>query len=71
MGERKMPKVMIDMEMPCCCAECKLNYYSHWAGTHRCVITQEKCDFKIPEPLIVSGFKRPSWCPLQEVKECK
>lgn len=56
-----MPKVMIEMEMPQYCGECRLCLVDNRKGMNYCVITA--CDVDS------HGVARPTKCPLQEVKE--
>ena len=54
-----MAKAMLIMDMPECCAECKL-YVKGKYRTDKCRITMLEMNNK---------FGKPSWCPLQEVPE--
>ena len=54
-----MAKAMLIMDMPECCAECKL-YVKGKYRTDKCRITMLEMNNK---------FGKPSWCPLREVPE--
>lgn len=56
--------VKIDMEMPKACKDCTLSRYDEYLG-FICGPTEKH--IKLKEYWRLSG--RPSWCPLQEVKE--
>lgn len=56
-----MPKVMLEMEMPQYCGECRLCLVDNRKGMNYCVITA--CDVDS------HGVTRPTNCPLKEVKE--
>lgn len=55
-----MPKVMINMEMPKSCGECRFYFDDNRMGVNYCALTAEETYYHA---------ERPSWCPLQEVKE--
>lgn len=55
-----MPKVMIEMEMPKSCGECRFYFDDNREGVNYCALTAEETYYHA---------ERPSLCPLQEVKE--
>lgn len=67
-----MPKVMIEMDMPTSCKLCPFNKADSWCLVnlwhyHSDKYGRKPCELNLENTHFNSV--RPSWCPLQEVKE--
>lgn len=56
-----MPKVMLEMEMPKSCSECRFCIYINSGTSLHCKVKQKEIPLKMDA--------RSTECPLQEVKE--
>ena len=63
-----MPKVTIEMDMPKRCYDCKF-----FNRSYSFVFEQDLDECLLESSLIMCDPEegKPSWCPLQEVNECK